>query len=184
MAQNTPTNVNAAFEMLLEEVEAEIEIVNGEGAKAFQTGDYNRAQEILQRAGQITAFRDKVASLRKEWDVLSPVKTARTAMRANLGRLQRGIRTAEDAFYQPILRALNDLGGSAKMGDVLTSVEQELKGTLKPVDYELLTSDPDAPRWRNTAQWARHAMVQEGLLKANSPRGTWEITDKGRQALK
>ena len=138
--------------MLLEEVDAEIEIVNEEGAKAFQTGDYNRAQEMLQRAGQITAFRDKVAALRKEWDVLSPVKTARTTTRANLGRLQRGMRTPEAAYYQPILRALNGLGGSAKMGDVLIRVEQELKGTLKPVDYEPLTSEPDTPRWRNGAQ--------------------------------
>jgi len=38
-------------------------------------------------------------------------------------------------------------------------------------------------RWRNTAQWCRHTMVQEGLLKRDSPHGIWEITEKGRQAL-
>ena len=27
-------------------------------------------------------------------------------------------------------------------------------------------------------------MVKEGLLKADSPRGVWEISDKGRAALK
>jgi hypothetical protein len=47
----------------------------------------------------------------------------------------------------------------------------------------LLASDPDMPRWRNSAQWARNTMRQEGLLKEDSPHGTWEITDAGRARL-
>ena len=35
MIENNPTNVSWAFEMLLEEVEAEIDFVNGVGLKAF-----------------------------------------------------------------------------------------------------------------------------------------------------
>ena len=38
-------------------------------------------------------------------------------------------------------------------------------------------------RWRNAAQWARNSMIHEGLLKADSPRGVWEISDQGRRAL-
>jgi restriction system protein len=40
------------------------------------------------------------------------------------------------------------------------------------------------PRWRNTAQWARNSLREEGLIRDDSPRGIWEITDKGRQWLK
>ena len=69
------------------------------------------------------------------------------------------------------------------MNDVLIRVEQLMKGVLTRVDYEPLASDPDAPRWRNTAQWARNTMVKEGLLKSNSPHGVWEISEAGRQAL-
>jgi len=58
-----------------------------------------------------------------------------------------------------------------------------MKGTLRDVDYQPLGSSPDMPRWRNTAQWARNSMVHEGLLKADSPRGVWEIAEKGRQML-
>lgn len=47
-----------------------------------------------------------------------------------------------------------------------------------------LASDPDMPRWRNSAQWARNTMRQEGLIKENSPHGIWEISDAGRQKLK
>jgi len=52
------------------------------------------------------------------------------------------------------------------------------------VDYQPLASSPDNLRWRNAAQWARNSMVQEGLLKADSPRGVWEITDRGREMLR
>jgi len=50
-----------------------------------------------------------------------------------------------------------------------------MQGVLKDVDHQPLASDPDLPRWRNTAQWARAAMVREGLIKGDSRRGIWEI---------
>lgn len=45
MIENDPTNVVAAFEILLEEIETEIEFVNRVGAKAFEARDYERARE-------------------------------------------------------------------------------------------------------------------------------------------
>lgn len=69
------------------------------------------------------------------------------------------------------------------MNDVLNGVEQLMKSVLKQIDYEPLPSQPDAPRWRNTAQRERDTMVKEGLLKSTSQRGVWEITEAGRKAL-
>jgi len=103
--------------------------------------------------------------------------------RQNLGRLRRGIRTREESYYRPILQAIAEMGGSGRMRDVLDKVEKIMKDTLKPVDFEPLASDPDNPRWRNAAQWARNTMVNEGLLKNDSPRGFWEISDTGRKYL-
>jgi len=45
MIENNPSNVSSAFEMLLEEVEAEIDFVNGVGAKAFEGRDQDKAKE-------------------------------------------------------------------------------------------------------------------------------------------
>lgn len=55
--------------------------------------------------------------------------------------------------------------------------------------FELLLSEIEAHlhreiRWRNTAQWARKTIVQEGLLASDSPKEIWEITRKGREYLK
>ncbi len=58
-----------------------------------------------------------------------------------------------------------------------------MKPILKDVDHEPLASDPDMPRWRNSAQWARNTMRQEGLLKDDSPHGTWEISEVGRARI-
>ena len=189
MIENNPTNVSSAFEMLLEEVEAEIDFVNGVGAKAFEGRDYDKAKEALERSGTLTAFRDRVAALRQEWEEMAAVaerdedEETRTARR-NLGKLRKGVRTPESAYYLPILQVLEQMGGSGKVAEVLERVGQIMKPVLKKVDYDPLASGPDNPRWRNAAQWARNSMIRDGLLKGDSPRGVWEISDKGRAALK
>ncbi|WP_026370090.1 winged helix-turn-helix domain-containing protein [Kallotenue papyrolyticum] len=187
MNDNNMPNVLAAFEILLEEIEAEVDLVNKTGAHAFAAGDHERARTALDRARQITAFRDKVALLRTEWEHLAPERQVGQLMadvgRPYAGRLRKGLRTREAAFYRPILQALDELGGSANIRRVLARVEELMRAQLSPVDYEPLNSDPDTPRWFNTAQWARNAMVKQGLLKSDSPRGLWELSEAGRHAL-
>ncbi len=189
MIENNPSNVSSAFEMLLEEVEAEIDFVNNVGSKAFEGRVYERAKEALERAGVLTSFRDRVAALRKEWEELAAAAESQEdeetrAERRNLGRLRRGQRTPEAAYREPILRVLIEMGGKGKMSDILDRVGVLMKSTLRDIDHDPLASNPDLPRWRNAAQWARNSMVKEGLLKADSPRGVWEIADKGRAMLK
>ncbi len=184
MIENNPINVTSAFELLLEEIEAEIDFINRMGARAFEAREYEKAREALERAATLTAFRDKVAALRKEWETMlaaaDQAEDEETRQeRRNLGRLRRGLRTPEHAYYRPILQALEEAGGSAPMAQVLDRVYQLMQGVLKDVDHQPLASDPDMPRWRNAAQWARNSMVKEGLLKADSPRGIWETTHQG-----
>ena len=78
---------------------------------------------------------------------------------------------------------LVELAGGGKVADVLELVQMRMKKMLKKVDYQPLASDPSNLRWRNTAQWSRSIMVHDGLLKADSPRGVWEITDAGRKEV-
>jgi hypothetical protein len=103
--------------------------------------------------------------------------------RRDFGRLQRGIRTPEETFRLPILQTLVKMGGSGLAREVLTQVEKLLRQDLSETDYETLPSTPNTPRWSNTAQWARNSMVHEGLLRDDSPRGTWEISEQGREYL-
>ena len=188
MIENNPSNVSSAFEMLLEEVEAEIDFVNGVGAKAFEGRDYDKAKEALERTGTLTAFRDKVAALRKEWDQLAAAAERdedeeTRDQRRNLGKLRKGLRTPTEAYVVPILRALDEMGGSGETAAVLDLVGKIMKSVLKDVDHQPLASNPDNLRWRNAAQWTRNNMVNDGLLKNDSPRGVWEISEKGLEEL-
>lgn len=188
MPQENTTSVVAAFDMLIEEIEADIDLVNQRGAHAFESRDYERARGALEAAAQITAFREKVDGLRREWDLISHAADehedeAEQIQRRDLGRLQRGLRTPEKEYYLPILRAIDESGGSAALDTVLERVGQLMRSTLRDVDFAPLASNPDMPRWRNTAQWARNSMVREGLLKNDSPRGVWEISEAGKRYL-
>lgn len=185
---NSETNIHAAFEMLLEEVENEVEFVNSAGARAFQQGDYERVDAARGHALELSEFRDEIARLRTKWRTLGErfdpeadddedTKTERR----NLGRLQRGVRTPEEAYRLPILEALVELDGSGKVRDVMERVERKMQDVLNAVDYEPLPSNPNQQRWYNGGQWARNTMRQEGLLKDDSPRGTWEISEAGRR---
>ena len=48
MIENNPVNVSSAFEMLPEEVEAEIDFINGVGSRSFEGRNYERVQEALE----------------------------------------------------------------------------------------------------------------------------------------
>ncbi|MGB9861371.1 MAG: winged helix-turn-helix domain-containing protein [Candidatus Bipolaricaulaceae bacterium] len=177
--------VYIAFEILLEEIEQVANGINEAGAKAFQKGAYDEARRMIEIATRLVEFREKVKALQNEWKNVftsyAPKGNKRPQRRRE--RLKRGLRTPEDAFRKPILEALVELGGRAEMPRVLELLEKKMQGVLNDYDYQPLPSDPKTIRWRNTAQWCRNTMVREGLLKSDSPRGIWEISERGRQAL-
>lgn len=189
MAVKNPSNVDAAFDILLEQIEAEIDLVNRIGARAFEGRDYESARATLERAGQFIAFRDRTAALRREWTSIAGEQaeeeenSEEQVQRRDLGRLRRGLRTPEEAHYRPILQVLVELGGQASMGQILDRVGQTMQSALREVDYQPLASDSELPRWRNSAQWARNSMVREGLLRNDSPRGIWQISEAGQRYL-
>jgi restriction system protein len=70
MIKNNPTNVEAAFEILLEEVEAEIDFANNAGVRGFEARDYEKAKDALEQVAALTSFREKVSGLAREWKSL------------------------------------------------------------------------------------------------------------------
>ena len=92
-------------------------------------------------------------------------------------------RDRERLYYRPILEALVELGGSAPVTLVLDRVFSKIRNQLDEHDLEPIESAPKMPRWRKAAQWARLEMVKEGLLRGNSPRNVWQITESGVQYL-
>jgi len=176
--------VHIAFEILLEEIEQVANGINEAGSKAFQKGAYDEARRMIEIATRLAEFRERVKALQNEWrNVFTGYAPKKKKSRRRPERLEKGLRTSEDAFRRPILEALVELGGRAEMSKVLDLVEKKMQGILNDFDRQPLRSDPNIIRWRNTAQWCRNTMTREGLLKSYSPRGIWEISERGRKAL-
>lgn len=84
-------------------------------------------------------------------------------------------------FYRHILRALHDEGGKAKSSSVCEKI-------INSFDI------PDEVRQRkfacgnniliNTINWARHKLVQDGYLAPPTERGIWELSEKGKDAVR
>ncbi len=101
----------------------------------------------------------------------------KTELKTNKKRV-RGA-TPQESYTMPLLEALIELGGSGSVNDVLYIVERKMKDKLNSIDYGRISSG--SIRWANKAMWQRYELVQMGLLKRDSPRGIWEISDAGKE---
>jgi hypothetical protein len=185
MNDKDTSNVQAAFQMLLEEMNIEVKIVRDAGSKAFTDGALDTIREALTRAEKMEAFQEKVQALRAEWEKIAPVNADRAAKaeRRNLGRAEPGTVTSDHDYEPHVLAVLVELGGRAAAKDVVNRVLPRVKDRLVPLDFAPMPSDPDCPRWRNATHWARNFLRKKGYIRPDSPRGIWEITQAGRDWL-
>jgi restriction system protein len=178
-----------ALDLLLEELDEIVLRLNEEGASLFKAGKYGPARTLLSKVESVTGFRGKVLCLKEDWKALNvpvthkPARPQDRGARAASPPLKPGLKTGYDEFRYPILAALARLGGSGQVHAVLHIVEEIMGEQLNKYDYQPLPSNPNSVRWKNTASWERHNMVQDGLLAPDSARGVWEITAAGREAL-
>lgn len=83
--------------------------------------------------------------------------------------------TKQDVFRQEIIDALKVLGGSGTIKDVLKIIEERMKDKLQPGDFK--TTSRGEPLWKNNAHWARNSLREDGILRGDSPRGIWELSE-------
>ncbi|MGC6423820.1 MAG: winged helix-turn-helix domain-containing protein [Lentimonas sp.] len=190
ISSNNNNDVGEALALLSETLTEEEARIREEGADAMKTGAYDTATEVIDFAKQLLAFQGKVAALADEWEEIENARDAATpevqeiVSKKFFGKKRKGIITTQDEYCQPLLEVLVEMGGKGPTDEVLDRLGDKMKGVLKPVDYECHKSDEKQIRWRNSAQWARNKMVNtDGRMKKGSPRGIWEISDKGRKWL-
>jgi hypothetical protein len=115
-----------------------------------------------------------------------PAPTPETANRETAnrqgGRAAPGTLLPESEYEIPILRCLEERGGRAPSREVVEAVGEALDVKLTKLDRQPLKSGDI--RWENRAAFVRLRLVERGELVRKSPRGTWEISDKGRERLR
>ena len=172
---------NEAFETLLSQLRQALKDAQKAGSHAFQQRRFDEAQAAAKRGEEIATQFQRLEALQRQWSMFihgtAPVEPKG-------GRLPRGQKTPPKEFWLPILMALEEMGGRGKAKDVVLRVGAIMRDQLNETDLKLL-SDGRTARWEKTAHFARYDMVTtEGLLSSNSPRGIWEITEKGRAYLR
>ncbi|MBA3807076.1 MAG: winged helix-turn-helix domain-containing protein [Solirubrobacterales bacterium] len=88
----------------------------------------------------------------------------------------------ESEYEIPILRFLAERGGRAPSREAVDAVGAALDSKLTELDKQALKSGDI--RWENRAAFVRLRLVERGELMRGSPRGTWEISDRGRERLR
>ena len=107
--------------------------------------------------------------------------TSRSSANKAGKRATRGTLLPKSAYEVPILRALDAAGGRAPSREVVAAVGAQLADQLTDADREELRSGE--VRWENRVHFTRLSLVEQGLLDGNAPRGTWEISEAGRQRV-
>ncbi len=99
-----------------------------------------------------------------------PPETKKGAKRPRLPK------TSKQVLRKHIVQALRTLGGRARVADVIAEMGRQLEGALLPGDTVWRESTKE-PAWQNNAKWERFVMVQDGVLKQDSPHGVWELEE-------
>ena len=177
-----------AFSFLLEVVGVAFQDSLSRSNAAARRGEFETVEVEVEKQKNLVSARGQLNVLQELWSGLvgeyKPGKRPkRTRRHTRTGkRLPRGVKTSQKAFVLPILTALEQLEGNGRMAEVLDIVGRLVSDTLNKHDLSQLKNG--LIRWRNTAQWARQQMKGEGLLADDSPRGVWEITERGRVFLR
>lgn len=188
MIKTNTQNVDDAFDILLDEIQNEIDLIKKSVSSAMADEKYDKVQNAVDTAKRINEFEKNVRNLREEWkNIMLGVSTVKKRRgrppKSKLERAKKGEITPEHDFFIPILQIIKEEGGSAKTKYVVRKVGIMMSGNFTLKDREPVPSNPNQTRWDNRVRWARNTLITKGLLKSNSPRGLWEITQKGRNYL-
>jgi hypothetical protein len=107
---------------------------------------------------------------------LNPRKVSSNAtdLRVNRETLERLPRAA---LRESMIKCLRKLGGSDSPKRILESMDIDLRERFLPGDLFWLEWIK-APSWHRSAMKERKKMIQEDVLKGDSPVGTWELSEK------
>lgn len=164
------TNVNKTFGVLKKSVKTCLRESNQQAGKLLAKGDYSRAESLVEIAKSIDTFRTEVESLHSRWrEIIKGVRKETTT----------GKQTPLWEYYQPILQALMNLGGVARIAELEVAVRNLMNGRFTADDLMIMARG--RTRWQAMIRRARKHMVREGFLEGDTGL-EWRITPPGRKA--
>ena len=62
------------------------------------------------------------------------------------------------------------------IAEAINIIEESMKDKFLQGDFDILSNGQEV--WKNKMQWERNKMRIEGIIKSDSPRGTWELSEE------
>lgn len=86
-------------------------------------------------------------------------------------------KTSRETLRRVILEVLGANGGHATPTDMFAAIEERMQGQFLPGDLEIKQRKDgwSCPAWQENIYRERKSMVDDGLLRRDSPRGVWEL---------
>jgi len=161
--------VNQSIRMVHVAIRKAIKGLNQKAGQLMARGDYASAESLVARGRELQQFVVEFEVLHKRWRQLTSGGQVR----------QKKPVTPLWAFYQPILKALNQCGGEATLSQIEPAVESVMESTFQPGDRAMLARGTE--RWKVAIRWARKHLKEEGWIQDRKG-ARWSITDAGRRA--
>ena len=160
--------VDNAIRGVRRQIRATLKAVNLQAGKLLARGKYAEAEELVRVGRSIDGFQARVEELRKEWRLLT----------ASKGNIESAEHTPLWRFYQPVLKALLSVGGTATSVELEKALPPFLEGHATPAD--LAPGPRGVPRWRVMLKKARRPMVKELFLDSASGK-KWQLSAEGKR---
>ena len=179
MDNNDHPDIRRVLATMRKEIQKEVKTASKALDQAFETQDYERIHEVSGRVVQLETMANQASGLQANWNSLFGGEVENGTKRTK--PVKSGPLTPKKAYFKPILKALVSLGGAGKPADVIDLVYQKMEAVLTDADRNSTEGgNPDYPRWKTASYSTRSLLIKQELLKANSPKGVWEISVKGR----
>jgi hypothetical protein len=166
--------VDKAFSNVVKAVEQSLAELNQQAGRLMSQGQYDQAEVLAGRGREIKVFIQEIETFRSHWKALSQGSQSPVVGKSS--------KTPLWSYYQPILRALEALGGEGTRNQVMPLVEKEMASLFQPGDRDPM-SGGKYERWQVMIMWSRKHLIQEGWIEPGA-KGMWCITHAGRKAAK
>ena len=161
-------DVGKAFQSVRAAVKHALNGLNQAAGQVMAKGDYAAAEALAAKGREIQQFQAEVGALHMRWRELS----------GGAPGSAKSPKTPLWAYYQPILKALSELGGEARRIDLEAPVERLMADRFQPGDRQQMAGGHE--RWQIMIRRVRKHLVAEGWIEEGSG-SVWRITDAGRR---
>lgn len=172
-------SVEQRLQELIDSLAEALEAAKAKGAQAFQSGEFEAAEQAANRGKAIAAILEDAQDLRARWEAIGEASPREPAPQFEA---QVNADSTEDDLLFPILYVLEKMGSKVPAVEVLDRVEALLEDKLTMQEYAGLCEAWGGPL-RGLQARLETKLLQQGLIHGNSPQGVWHITPQGRIAL-